>query len=359
MSTIHVSVDQLYKVAYDTLISIGVPEKLAVGGARTLNSADARGVDSHGVSRLKFYDRCIKNGEIKADPDIKVLKETPVSALYDCDYGIGVATADLVMEKAIELAKKNGVGIAAGIKGHHFGIAGYYALKAANQDLIGFACAPSFPLVAPVGGKKKMIGNSPHSIAFPAGHETPPIMFDMASSLVAGGKVEMALRKGEKIPLGWILDKDGNDTQDPADFTDINTGEITGSLLPMAGPKGYCIIVMIELLSSILAGAKTGPNLIGGGKGLGFLMVAIDPNIIRPINELKKDLDEYFYMIKNSPRRDGIDEIFLPGEIEYKNTLERIENGVDLNGVVAKDLLDLAIKYKRLPANAKVEDLFN
>jgi len=255
------------------------------------------------------------------------------------------------------LLKKNGIGIASGIKGHHFGIAAHYTLKAANEDLISFVCAPSFPLIAPIGGKEKILGNSPHSIAFPAGHKTPPIMFDMASSLVAGGKVEMALRQGQKVPFGWILDNEGNDTQDPADFINLDTGEIVGSLLPMAGPKGYCITVMIELLSSVLAGAKIGKDLTGGGKGLGFLMVVIDPNIIRPIDELKRDLDEYFYTIKKSPRKDGVNEIFLPGEIEYKNAIDRKQNGIDLNKVVAKELLDLAIQYNRLPDDAEIEDL--
>lgn len=359
MNTIHVNIQQLHKVAYDTLLSFGIPEELALRGARTLSAADSRGIDSHGVARLNYYERCIKNGENNANPNIKIIKETPVSAVFDCDYGIGIATADMVMDKAIELAKENGVGIATGINGHHFGIAGYYALKAAEQGLIGLACAPSLLLVAPTGGKEKMLGNSPNSLAFPAGHTTPPMMWDMASTLVAGGKVEMSLRKGEEVPFGWILDKDGNDTHNPADFIDMSTGKITGSLLPMAGPKGYCMIVMIELLSSILSGAKTGPNLVGGGKGLGFYMMAIDPNIIRPLDELKKDLDDYYYMIKNSPKKEGVNEIFLPGEIEYNNTKKRIENGVDLNGVVAQELLNLAIKYGRLPGDATVEDLFS
>lgn len=358
MSTIRVSAEKLHKVAYDTLLSFGIPEDLAKRGAKVLIEADLRGVDSHGVARLQFYERCIENGEINVNPNVKIVKETPVSAVFDCDYGIGIGTADIVMDKAIELTKKNGVGIATGIKGHHFGIAGYYSLKAVEQGLIGFACSPSLLLVAPTGGKKKMLGNSPNSLAFPAGHTTPPMMMDMASTLVAGGKIEMALRRGEKIPYGWILDKDGNDSQNPADFTDINTGEIIGSLLPMGSPKGYCIIVMIELLSSILSGAKTGPNLVGGGKGLGFFMMAIDPNIIRPIDELKKDLDEYYYMIKNSPRKEGVEEIFLLGEIEHNNRKKNIENGIELNRVVVQELLNLAIKYNRLSDDATVENLF-
>lgn len=126
----------------------------------------------------------------------------------------------------------------------------------------------------------------------------------------------------------------------------------------MAGPKGYCIIVMIELLSSILSGAKTGQDLIGGGKGLGFYMMAIDPEIIRPLDELKKDLDDYYTKIKNSEKKEGVKEIYLPGEIEYNNSKRLVENGIELNDVVAQDLLDLAIRYGRLPTDAVAADLF-
>lgn len=356
--TINVSARKLYEIAFELLKAFGVPEELAKRGANTLNAADVRGVDSHGVARLKFYDRCIEKGEVKVNPNITIIKETPNSVVFDCDYGLGIITADIVMDKAIELAKSNGVGIATGINGHHFGIAGHYALKAAKHDLIGFACSPSLPLVAPTGGKKKMLGNSPHSLAFPAGFETPGIMMDMAATIVAGGKIQMALRKGEKVPLGWILDKDGNDTQEPTDFEDEN-GVIHGSLVPMAGAKGYCIIVMIELLSAILSGAKTGPNLIGGGAGLGYFMMAINPEIIRPIGELKRDLDDYYHMIKNSERKEGVSEIFLPGEIEHKNTQKRLAEGIDLNEAVANELLTLMKKYNIISATARLSDLFS
>lgn len=356
--SIHVSVRELYDVAYIILRSFGISEELSKRGAQTLNAADARGVDSHGVARLTFYDRALASGEINVNPEIKLIKETPVSAYYDLDYGIGIATADIVMDKAIELAKKSGVGIATGINGHHFGVAGHFALKAAEQGLIGFACAPSLSLVAPTGGTEKLLGNSPNSLAFPAGHTCPAMMMDMASTMVAGGKIQMAIRKGEQVPLGWILNAKGEDTQDPLEFEDRETGKILGSLLPMAGPKGYCIIVMIELLASILSGAKTGPNLVGGGRGIGFFMAAIDPEIIRPLDELKTDLDAYYTMIKHSKKKEGVQEIFLPGEIEHNNTQKRLKEGLELNGVVAEELLKLMVKYNKLPKDAEVKDVF-
>ncbi len=222
----------------------------------------------------------------------------------------------------------------------------------------GFACAPSLSLVAPTGGTEKLLGNSPNSLAFPAGHTCPAMMMDMASTMVAGGKIQMAIRKGEQVPLGWILNAKGEDTQDPLEFEDRETGKILGSLLPMAGPKGYCIIVMIELLASILSGAKTGPNLVGGGRGIGFFMAAIDPEIIRPLDELKTDLDAYYTMIKHSKKKEGVQEIFLPGEIEHNNTQKRLKEGLELNGVVAEELLKLMVKYNKLPKDAEVKDVF-
>lgn len=357
MDSIHVSVAKVREVTYEGLKLIGIDEEMASRAADTLNTADARGIDTHGIARLRFYDRAVERGEINLKPNVAIVKETPVSALFDCDGGIGVATADIVMDKAIELAKKSGIGLAVAKGGHHFGAAAHYSLKASREDMIGVSASPALLLVAPTGGTQKLLGNSPNSTAFPAGFKTPCMMLDMASTTVAGGKVEMAIRKGLKMPLDWALDSEGNPTDDPYKVIDKNRN-VVGSLTPMAGPKGYCLIVIYELLSGVLPGAATGLNIVGSGGGLGYYMLAIDPSIIRPLDELKKDLDEYFLTIKNSPKRAGVEEIFLPGEIEHKFTASRKEGGYDLNIAVANEALDIFKKYKAISEDATVEDLF-
>lgn len=353
-----VSVKKVREVTYEALKLMGIDEDLAQRSADTLNTADKRGVDTHGIARLRFYDRAIKEGEINLKPNVRLLKETPVSALFDCDTGIGVGTADIVNEKAMELAKKNGIGLAVARGGHHFGAAGHYTLRASAQNLIGVSASPALLLTAPLGGTQKLLGNSPNSIAFPAGHKTWPMMLDMASTTVAGGKIEMAIRKGEKLKPGWALDAQGNPTTNPFEVIDVTTLSMVGSLEPMAGPKGYCMIVMFELLSGILPGAATGLKIVGSGGGLGYYFLAIDPSIIRSVDELKTDLDEYFMTIKNSPRREGVDEIYLPGEIEHKISADREQNGYVLGKAVAKEALAIFKNYNAIHQDATIYDLF-
>ncbi len=355
---VHVTTEKVREVTYDTLLSFGVDKEMAARAAKTLNTADRRGIDTHGIARARFYDRAIRNGEINLKPNVKVVKETPVSALVDCDGGIGVATADIVMDKAMELAKKNGIGMAVAINGHHFGAAAHYTIKASEENLIGMSASPSLLITCPIGGTQKLLGNSPNSVAFPAGHKTPCMMLDMASTTVAGGKIEMCIRAGKQMPEGWGLDKNGNPTTNPLDVFDRDI-QFVGSMTPMAGPKGYCLIVMFELLSGLLPGAATGLKVVGSGGGLGYFMMAIDPTIIRPLDELKADLDEYFLTIKNSPKREGVEEIFLPGEIEHKITADRAANGYDLNPAVADEVLELAIQYGRVPKDTTVYELFD
>lgn len=200
------------------------------------------------------------------------------------------------------------------------------------------------PNSAPFGGKTAVHGNSPHSIAFPSGHSTPGIMFDMATTVVAGGKVEMAQRNNQRIPLDWILNDDGLPTDDPFEFEHRKHG----TLQQIAGHKGYCLTVMVELLAATLSGMDYE----------GALMVCIDPEIFRPLDELKTDLDAYYYKIKNSPRRDDVEEIFLPGEIEHNKSAEAEEKGVNLNIAVAEEVLGLYKKLGGVSENCTIEELF-
>lgn len=352
-----ISIQTAKKIAADTLESFGIEKEAALRGADVLIASDIRGVGSHGLPRLIMYEKDIQNGTVNPKPNVQITNETASTAAFDCDFGCGITVAPLVMEKAIEMAKKNGIGVAAAKNGNHFGIAGYYSLMAVKEGLIGYAASGSVKLIAPTGGAEAILGNGPNSWSFPAGKESPGIMYDMACSTVAGGKIEMAIRDGKSIPLGWIQDENGNDTTDPLDFFKDHDpkGQIVGTLSPLGGPKGYCMTVAMEMISAILTGGATG----GTGRGLGYFMMAIDINKFRPFEEYQKDVDEYYKKIKNSRKKPGIEEIFLPGEIEHNFTVKRLEEDiVPVNFVVAEDLTNLAKKYNRISSNATVDDFF-
>ncbi len=353
-----ISVDTAKKIARDTLESFGIDKEAAERGAEVLIASDIRGVGSHGLPRLAMYEKDIVNGLINLKPNVKITNETASTAAFDCDFGCGICTAPLIMKKAIEMAKKTGIGLAAAKNGNHFGIAGYYSLMAVEEGLIGYSASGATQLMAPTGGIEAVLGNGPNSWAFPAGKKTPPIMYDMACSTVAGGKIEMAIRAGKKIPTGWIQDENGNDTTDPFDgFKDRNPlkGIMTGTLLPLGGVKGYCMTVAMEMISALMTGGATG----GTGKGLGYFMLAIDINKFRPFSEYQDDVDAYYAKIKNSKKKEGVEEIFLPGEIEYNYTVKRIAEGiVPVDAVVQNDLKNLAIKYGRLPQGSTADDFF-
>ncbi len=210
-----VSIETARQIAKDSLMSFGVEEAAAVRGADVLIAQDIRGVGS-GLPRLIMYERDIVNGTVNPKPNVRIVNETASTANFDCDFGCGITVAPLVMEKAIEMAKKR-IGLAGAKNGNHFGIAGYYT-DGSERKSCGYAASGSVQLIAPTGGAEAVLGNGPNSWAFPGGKTSPGIMYDMACSTVAGGKIEMAVRANKEIPVGWIQDKDGHDTTNPLTF---------------------------------------------------------------------------------------------------------------------------------------------
>jgi L-2-hydroxycarboxylate dehydrogenase (NAD+) len=189
----------------------GIPEADAKQAAEVLAKSDLRGIDSHGVARLHTYFEMLELGRISSKPKIKIVREKSSVATVDGDNGLGLVVGPKANEIAMDKAEQHGSGWVSVCNTNHFGIAGYYVLKALEKDLIGWAMTNSTKLVAPLWGAEKMLGINPIAIAFP-GYREPPIVIDMATSAVAYGRIEIALRKQEQIPKGWIIDKDGRDT---------------------------------------------------------------------------------------------------------------------------------------------------
>ena len=326
----------LRKLTVKMLGAMGLTSEDAAVGADVLLAADLRGVDSHGVSRLELYYHRLSKGLMKAQPTTKIVQDAGSVVVIDADNGFGICTAPRAMDLCIERAKKHGIAAVASRNANHFGIAGYYALKATEENMIGLVTANTTPFMAPFGGRERLLGTNPIALGVPG--KKFPVVLDMATSNVAVGKLQLALRKREKIPLGWLVDGEGKPTDDPVDLLK------GGSLVPMGGPKGYGLAVMVDLLSALLSGAAVGLD-IGSlvindrPECIGHFMLAIDVSRFRPVDEFLAAVDAYIDMIKGSQPAEGVEEIFLPGEIEIRKAEERLTQGIPLSPTVARTLL--------------------
>lgn len=341
--TVKVNHQDIWNFVSDLFHAAGTSKEDADLVADVLIKADLRGVKSHGVSRIPIYIKRIEMGLVKPKADIKILHETPVSAVVDGGYNLGQITATKAMRLAIEKAKKTGVGIVCMNKSHHYGIAAYYSQMAADEDMIGFSCANTTALMAAPGGASKAIGNSPFSFAFPA-KEQLPVVFDAACSAVAQGKIIVANINGQKIPDNWALDPEGNPTTDPAQA-------LKGFLLPMAGPKGYGIAVVMETLAGVLSGSDTGIHLgsiyndLEHPQDCGNFFMAIDLNAFGDAEAFKERMDQYILDMKNGKKAQNTKELFMPGEIELKKEAQSLEKGIEIEDDTFAPLIELAQKY--------------
>ena len=340
MSKVKVSMDQLYKIAVRLFLGMGYGEVEAAYGAETLVETDRRGIDTHGMARLAFYYRSVTaEGRVNKDAKLSILRDEPPYLMVDADHGLGVIMAPQAVELAIAHAREYGCCVMGVQNSNHFAASGYYAAKCANEGFIALVCSNSPGIIAPTGGTGKLLGNSPWSMAVPGGNRHPrPVMFDMATSEVALGKLETAIREGGEVPLGWGVDKDGAQSADPHA---ILRG---GSLLPFGGIKGYCITVLIEILSSMLTFASfgNGKNMGGGVDNTGHFALLLDPARFGDVGSYKNSIDVYVDSIKNAPLAAGAQEIIVPGELEARSIQNRTANGMELDGTVAAAIADAA-----------------
>jgi L-2-hydroxycarboxylate dehydrogenase (NAD+) len=332
----------------------GVPEKDAMQAADVLACADLRGIDSHGVARLHSYFDMLSLGRINPKPEIKVLRSTLSTATVDGDNGLGLVVGPKANQLAMEMAAKAGSGWVSVLNTNHFGIAGYYVLKALEHDLIGWAMTNSTKLVAPLWGAERMLGTNPIAIAFP-GKEEPPIVIDMATSAAAYGKIEMARRSGSPIPSGWAINGQGHVTTKPDDMV---TG---GALLPLGsdrehgGHKGYALALMVDILSCVLSGANWGPFAPpfalrqeipqrSVGKGIGHFFGAMRIDGFIDVDMFKHQVDDYIRVFRATKPAPGTSGPLIPGDPERESEQLRRKGGVPLILPVVEELLDISGK---------------
>jgi len=342
---VRISTEKLIKFCMNILIKNDLSEEDAFTVADSLVFANLRGVDSHGVMRFPVYVERLKKGGSKPNPDIRILKERPSTALIDGDSGLGQVVAMYATKLAIKKANQTGVCFV-GVKGSaHFGAASYYTVKIAQEGLIGFSTSNTTQNTAAWGGAKKVIGNDPLSIAVPY-QEERPIVFDISMSQAAGGKIKLAAKNNQKVPKGWGIDKFGKITENPNEIID------GGARLPFGEHKGYGLSVMLEILNGVLTGASMLSQITSWSKypenqtDLGNCFAAIDISSFMDMKEFKKRLEWFVSEVKLSPLMEGSRGIFMPGEIEVDIEKERRETGIPISKKVWSELQEIGKEYQ-------------
>jgi L-2-hydroxycarboxylate dehydrogenase (NAD+) len=349
------TLESLFTFSKNIFTKMGCSEKDATIAAETLLSADLRGVDSHGVARLSGYVRLWEIDRVNAKPNIKIIHETPSTAVVDGNAGLGLIVAPFAMQVAIDKAKNVGTGWVSVQNSNHYGIAGQHAMMALPHDMIGIAMTNASALVAPTFAKQKMLGTNPIAVAIPAGNEAA-FVADFATTTAANGKLEISQRKNKPVPKGWVQTKEGKES--------VNANELKdgGALLPLGGNregsshKGYMLGSIVDIFSGVLSGANFGPwvppfpafipmptNM--PGKGIGHFFGAMRIDAFRPAADFKKDMDQWIQAFKKATPISKNQQVIIPGEPELAIEEERRANGIPIINAVVEDLKILASKF--------------
>ena len=345
--------DIMEQFMVDALKAVGVPEEDAKICADVLITADKRGIDSHGINRLKpmYIDR-IKAGIQSPITKFEIVKEGPTTAVVDGHNGMGHVIAKKSMELAIQKARKYGMGMVVAKNSTHYGIAGYYVLMAVKEGMIGITGTNARPSVAPTFGVENMLGTNPLTFGIPSDEEFPFVL-DCATSIAQRGKIEVCARKNKKCPEGWVIGSNGEALTDPHEILErLKNG--TAALLPLGGVgeeggghKGYGYATVVEILSSALSGAHFLKMLSGVKDGkrvpilLGHFFIAINVSFFTDLETFKKHVGEILRQLRASKKMPGHDRIYTAGEKEYLAWLERKDKGVPLNKALQEEILEL------------------
>jgi len=317
---------------------VGVPSAHASIVADSLVEANLRGVDTHGVILLPRYVKRIRLGLMNPKAAPKIVRDSGAVAIVDGDNGLGQVAATKAVEIGVEKADRYGVGAVGVRNSNHFGMAAYIALQAIKFDMIGIVLSNAAPSIAPWGGARPLFGTNPIAIAIPTGHE--PIVLDMALGVVARGKIRAAAREGKSIPEGWALDEHGQPTTDPH-------AALKGSVLPIAGPKGYGMALMVDVLAGVLTGSSFADGISsvherGGATGVGHFVQVVNIKSFMPIDAFRARIAALASKVHQSPLAKGVARVYLPGEIEAAVKKERLQSGVPLSKMQQEELVELA-----------------
>ncbi|EFQ32299.1 malate/L-lactate dehydrogenase [Colletotrichum graminicola] len=323
---IPVAASEARRFVEEILKGNGVPAENAAIVARCLVAADLRGVDTHGMNRIPSYMERVRQGVLDAAAQPELKQVTPVVAHVDGKNGFGFVAARMGMTAAIESAKTFGIGMASVSHSNHFGMSAWVVQQALDADMMSLVFTNSSPALPVWGGKSKLLGVSP--IACGAPGKDKPFILDMAPSVAARGKIYKAKRRGEKIPLDWALDAEGRPTDDP-------TAALGGVMLPMGGPKGSALSIMMDVFSGVFSGSAfaghvTGPYDPSKPSDVGHFLVAIKPDLFMSLDDFRERIDYLYQRVVGSDKAADVDRIYFPGEIEQLTQQEREVSGIPL-----------------------------
>ncbi len=321
-----------------------VPPEDARIAAEILIEADLMGIESHGVAHLMVHPSYVlgfRQGVVNPRPNIRILHETPSTALVDGDGGLGPVVGYRAMSIAIQKAEECGTGVVAATRSRHYGAAGCYALMAVPHDMIGLALTNSPPFVAPTFGRGRMLGTNPIAVAVPTG-SGHPFLLDMATSAASHGKFEIARRESKPIPATWGADEEGNPS------TDITRVMSRGWLLPLgstpdaASYKGYDLAMVVDILSGVLSGVGLSLNIEYIKHEVGHFCAALRIDGFRPVDEFKAVMDEMVRTFRSAPTVGGAERVLIAGQREFETRDERLAHGIPLHASVVGMLRRLA-----------------
>ena len=338
-----VPADSLELIARDLLMGAGATEHEAASVAEGVVGANLAGHDSHGIIQIPSYIERIEVGHIVCGAPMDVVRETPTTMVVNGNWGFGYHVSNFVMQAIIEKAAASGVAAATVYRQGHVGRVAAYPIMAAKAGMIGMMTADSGRAakgVVPFGGREARLGTNPICFAMPSNLEGP-LFIDMATSAVAAGKISLAVARGKSIPEGWILDKNGNATNDPHDFSD------GGAILPLGGTeghKGYGLAAIVEIFSGLLTGLGFGVDPTGRHND-GCFLAAFNVEAFRSLETFKQEVTEFAHYLKSTPPAKGFDEVYYPGEIEHLRTQSGLEHGIEVEESTWEKLEALASRY--------------
>ncbi len=331
-----IGTEKLIAFAQAAFRACGASEAAAAATANHLIGADIRGVDTHGVVRLPLYVQRIQKGLMDAQAEPELVRQSATTGVMDARNGLGQWAAHCAMVQAIEKAKAHDLGAVTVRHSNHYGAAAAYALMAAEQGMIGLTTTNTAPLMPPKGGAARRVGNNPLSIAVPTPGDVP-LTLDIAFSVVAAWNLMLAHQRGESIPEGWAVDSEGNPTTDP--YAGFVGG---GTLLPIAGHKGFGLALMMDVLTGVLSGGHFANQTRGLKQDepleVCHFMLAINVEAFMPLAEFRERIDQLIRTMKDTPKASGVEEILVPGEPEHRKAQVRRESGIAVEASLLSEL---------------------
>lgn len=350
------SIDYLKEFTSNIFSKMGCPEKEANIITDVFIAAELRGLPSHGMLRIKDYYQLWEAKRITTKPNIQIVHETPSTAVVDGDGAIGMVASAKSMEVAIEKAKKVGSGWVSTRNSNHYGIAGYYSMMALEHDMIGISMTNANPVVASALSVSRLLGTNPIAVAIPA-KKYPAFVADFATTPIARGKLGIAEKQGKKVSLGFVQDKEGVPSTDPAILKE------GGSMLTLGGDyehgihKGFCMSSIVDIFSAVLSGANFGPFVPPSvaylpvldekvGEGTGHFFGAMRIDAFQPADEFKAKMDKWIETFKSAKPAKGYDRVYIPGEIEWEKEEKIKKEGIDLIPAIKSELIEIAKKLE-------------